>query len=349
MVDRVVDVRDGWAYFLAGVASPIERHICRVALSGGEIEILSEAPGIHTGFVSPSGGRPADLWDSMVQPPVLELFDLADQQRRTVFEGTRSEAVELGLAAPELLQVLAGDGVVLHAALYRPQPPIARPAPLLVSVYGGPHVQQVTNSWALTVDLRAQYLSTHGYAVLKLDNRGSARRGHAFEAAVLGDLGNLEVQDQVAAVRSFESDPTIDIDRTGIFGWSYGGYMALMCLLRASDVFRSAVAGAPVTDWAGYDTHYTERYMGSPEDNPAGYDNSSAVQRAGSLAGDLLLIHGMIDENVHFRHTVRFIAALIRHGKRFDLLPFPSERHMPRSEEDRLYMEQRLLDHFGRL
>jgi dipeptidyl-peptidase-4 len=122
--------------------------------------------------------------------------------------------------------------------------------------------------------------------------------------------------------------------------------MALMCLLRAPQVFGAAVAGAPVTDWDGYDTHYTERYMRRPQDNANGYRSSSALEHAGNLQGTLLIIHGMIDENVHFRHSARLVDALIRCGKAFDLLPYPNERHMPRSEAGRLYMERRLVDLF---
>jgi len=349
MVDRVIDVCDSWVYFLAGLETPLERHVYRVSLGGGEPEHLSPGPGMHGAVLSPAGECFADAWDSTARPPSVCIRDLGGAVQQTVFAGDSAEGTELELAPPEVFQLSVDDDVTLYGALYRPPKQQRVAAPLLVAVYGGPHVQQVTNSWSLTTDLRAQHLARRGYAVLKLDNRGSARRGHAFEAAILGDLGNLEVQDQVAAIRSLEPDAGVDCSRVGIYGWSYGGYMALMCLLRAPTVFQAGVAGAPVTDWSGYDTHYTERYMRAPADNPGGYAASSAVRHAASLAGRILLVHGMIDENVHFRHTVRFVTALIEHGKRFELLPFPSERHMPRSEEGRLYVEERLIEHFGPL
>jgi len=200
----------------------------------------------------------------------------------------------------------------------------------------------------MTVDLRAQYLARRGFAVLKLDNRGSARRGCAFESAIRNHLGYLEVRDQVAGVRAVSARPEVDGSRVGIYGWSYGGYMTIMCMLRAPDIFRAGVAGAPVTDWSGYDTHYTERYMRSPSENEQGYRDSSAIEHAGELAGSLLLVHGMIDENVHFRHTVRFVDALIAAQRIFRLLPFPHERHMPRREEDRCFMERQVVEHFLR-
>jgi dipeptidyl-peptidase-4 len=132
----------------------------------------------------------------------------------------------------------------------------------------------------------------------------------------------------------------------GIYGWSYGGYMALMCLARAPETFKVGAAGAPVTAWDGYDTGYTERYMGLPQKNPQGYEQSSVMSHVNNLEGKLLLVHGLIDENVHFRHTARLINALIKARKPYDLMLFPDERHSPRSLADRIYMEERIRDFF---
>jgi dipeptidyl-peptidase-4 len=134
----------------------------------------------------------------------------------------------------------------------------------------------------------------------------------------------------------------------GIYGWSYGGYLAAMALAKAPDTFRAAVAGAPVSSWDGYDTHYTERYMGTPQTNAEGYRSSSVLEHVGAIRGRLMLVHGLIDENVHFRHTARLVDALIAARKDYQLLLFPSERHMPRAEEDRVYMEQRIAEFLDR-
>lgn len=346
-VDAVVGAHGCWVYFLAGRESPLERHIYRVSMEGGPIERLTTEPGIHSGVLAPNGKLLADIWDSLRQPPILALRLASGEQQATVFANDDVEARQLGLQAPELVELTADDGERLYGAIYRPSsgPP---PWPLLVSVYGGPHVQQVMNGWGLTIDLRAQVLAQQGFLVFKLDNRGSARRGHGFEAAIHGHMGDLEVRDQVAGVRFLGERGEADITRVGIYGWSYGGYMTLMCLLRAPTVFRAGVAGAPVSSWDGYDTHYTERYMRTPTGNPDGYRESSAMTHVDRLAGELLLVHGLIDENVHFRHSARLINALIAANKPFDFLPFPDERHMPRSERDRVYMERRLLRHFQR-
>ena len=212
----------------------------------------------------------------------------------------------------------------------------------MVSVYGGPHAQRVTDDWSLTIDLRAQYLRRRGFLVFKLDNRGSARRGLVFEGAIRHDMGNLELQDQADGVAWLAEQGLTDPERVGIYGWSYGGYLAAMSLCRQPDVFRAAVAGAPVTHWDGYDTHYTERYMGTPRSNPDGYESSSVMHHVARMRGELLLVHGLIDENVHFRHTARLIDALVRARKDYRLLLFPGERHMPRRLEDRVYMEERI-------
>ena len=188
--------------------------------------------------------------------------------------------------------------------------------------------------------MRAQYLRSLGYLIFVLDNRGSARRGLAFEGTIKHDMGHFEVQDQVDGVRWLVEQGLTDPGRVAIYGWSYGGYMSAMCLARASETFRVAVAGAPVTAWDGYDTHYTERYMGTPQNNPQGYQQASVMAHVASLQGKLMLVHGLIDENVQFRHTARLINALIQARKPYELLLFPDERHMPRKLADRIYMEE---------
>lgn len=254
------------------------------------------------------------------------------------------------LPAPELLSFPTSDGTAtLHAALYRPDPRIHGPGPhpLICAVYGGPHVQRVNRSWSQCCDMRAQRLRSLGFAVVKCDNRGSSRRGLAFEGAIRRRLGRLEVLDQVAAVRHLAQCGIADSTRIGVYGWSYGGYLAAMCLCRAPDVFHAAVAGAPVTSWDGYDTHYTERYMGLPSDNSSGYRESAVFDHVPNMRGKLMIVHGLIDENVHFRHSARLINRLIANGKDYDLLIFPDERHSPRRLRDRIYMEQRISDFFN--
>jgi dipeptidyl-peptidase-4 len=213
---------------------------------------------------------------SLDQPPRVTLRSLDDDSELAViYEADDPRIDELRLTPPELVTVRNRSGDVLHGLLYRPD--TARfgpgPYPTLVDVYGGPHVQRATNAWSKnsTANMRAQYLRSLGFLVFVLDSRGSAGRGLRFEAAVRWDMGNAEVQDQVDGVRWLVEQGLADRNRVGVYGWSYGGYMALMCLARAPETFHAAVSGAPVTAWDGYDTHYTEHYMGMPQENEDGY------------------------------------------------------------------------------
>ncbi len=333
-------------YFTANREGPAEQHVYRVSLDGGEIERLSEGAGFHSAVLSPDGGYLVVTQSQRAQAPVVRVLRSDGAIVHTLFEDNEVTAESLGLVPPEIVQLPAADGTTtLFGAVY--SPPKREPGrryPVVVSVYGGPHVQRVFDGWSATVDLRAQYLAQQGFVVLKVDNRGSFARGLAFESAIHLDTGHVEVLDQVAAVRWLgENYHYADVSRTGIYGWSYGGYMTLMCMARAPETFHVGVAGAPVTHWDGYDTGYTERYMSTPEKNAAGYEQSSVMAHLDGLRGKLLVVHGMIDENVHFRHTARLLVALAAAGKEYDLLVYPEERHMPRDQKGMEAEERRVL------
>jgi dipeptidyl-peptidase-4 len=337
-VDAVVgfDAKSRRVAFTAS-KNPVEKHVFIASLDGGEPEPLTKGRGFHDAVFGPGLKTWIDIHESLVKPPNVVL------KRTTEYEVHSSAAVDVELVTPELHEFRSRDNMPLRAMVTKPA---KLPAPLIVYVYGGPHVQLVQDAWAHTVDLRAQYLAKQGFLVMRVDNRGSARRGLAFEKAVYRRMGTIEVQDQVDGVRWAQSNGWVDGARVGVYGWSYGGYMTLMCLVKAADVFKVGVAGAPVTSWDGYDTHYTERYMSTPQENPNGYADGSVMTHAAKLAGKLLLIHGMVDENVHFRHTARLMDALSKANKPYDVLLYPEERHMPRSERDRRNMEQRIADYF---
>ncbi len=338
-----VDEDQGLVWFTATADSPLERHLYEVSLAGGSARRVTQEEGTHAVVVHPKSGRFVDTWSSRSTPPAVFLRDLSDGTvLAPVSPGSDPRLARMAIAPPELTSIETADGTELHVALYRPDG--EGPFPTVVSVYGGPHAQRVTDSWATTVVMRNQYLRTLGFLVVMADNRGSANRGLAFEGAIRHDLGHLEVEDQAEVIAALTDRGLIDPTRVGIYGWSYGGYMSAMCLARRPDVFHVAVAGAPVTHWDGYDTHYTERYMGTPQDNPDGYRRSSVMAHVEAITGRLLLVHGLIDENVHFRHTARLLNALIRAGVHAELLLFPDERHVPRAEADRISMERRISD-----
>lgn len=234
------------------------------------------------------------------------------------------------------------------------EPIVATPGekcPTVLFVYGGPQVQLVTNSFKGLRFLRLQSMASLGMAVVVLDVRGSCHRGLEFEGHLKNRLGCVEVEDHIeglhyAATQLPEGRDVIDLDRVAVHGWSYGGYLSLMALAQRPDVFKVALAGAPVTSWEEYDTGYTERYMSTPADNPTGYLKGSVVNRASDFPDEenrLLLIHGLIDENVHFRHTSLIVNALIKACKPYQLQVYPNERHGIRQPDTSEHYETSIL------
>ena len=212
-------------------------------------------------------------------------------------------------------------------------------------VYGGPGVQTVLDRWSPRP--LWQHLADRGFFVAQFDNRGSSGRGPGFAHPIAGQLGTVELTDQEAALRHvLAAEPSIDPARVGIYGHSYGGFLAGLAMLTRPGLFRAGAAGSPVTDWTLYDTGYTERYMGLPRENPTGYADSRLSVLAPRLEGRLLLLHGFMDENVHLEHTGRLVDALVAAGEPFDLLLFPSERHGYRSPTARTYANRRVVDFF---
>nr|XP_022905301.1 dipeptidyl peptidase 9-like [Onthophagus taurus] len=219
--------------------------------------------------------------------------------------------------------------------------------PTVLNVYGGPEVQLVSNTFKGMRQLRMHMLAARGYCVVAIDSRGSQHRGLGWEGHLKGRMGTVELEDQVEVLKWLaESLKCIDMDRIAIHGWSYGGYLSLMGLAHYADVFKIAIAGAPVTNWSLYDTGYTERYMDLPDQNPQGYLEGSVlnyVNKFPEQENRLLIIHGLIDENVHFYHSSQLISALVKAGKPYSLQVYPNERHSLRHLDASKHYETTLL------
>jgi dipeptidyl-peptidase-4 len=238
-----------------------------------------------------------------------------------------SVAEEPGLVArTEIVHV--GEGKGFYARVTRPRNFDAKQKyPVLVDVYGGPHANTVDA--ALGGWLMPQWLADQGFIVVSLDNRGTPRRGRDWERVIQGKFAEVPLNDQVEGLHALALRfPEMDLRRVGITGWSFGGYMSALAVLRRPDVFHAGVAGAPVTDWLDYDTHYTERYLGVPAVGDSVYPANSLIADAKGLKRPLLLIHGTADDNVFFRHSLRLADALTRAGKRFEFLPLAGFTHM---------------------
>ncbi|XP_050387775.1 uncharacterized protein LOC126804055 isoform X2 [Argentina anserina] len=361
MVEQIAGVNEaaGLVYFTGTLEGPLESHLYCTKLFTDRSQPL-QAPvkltrnkGRHVVVLDHHMRNFVDIHDSLDFPPTVLLCSLHDgnvimplyEQRFTI-----PRFKKLELEPPELVHLRANDGSTLYGALYKPDKAKFGPPPYktMIYVYGGPSVQVVSDSWMSTVDMRAQYLRSKGILVWKLDNRGSARRGLKFEGSLKHNAGRIDADDQLTGAQWLVDKGLAEAGHIGLYGWSYGGYLSAMALARFPDVFRCAVSGAPVTAWDGYDTFYTEKYMGLPSENKESYECSSLMHHVHQMKGKLLLVHGMIDENVHFRHTARLVNALIAARKTYELLIFPDERHMPRRHSDRVYMEERIWEFIER-
>ena len=343
-----VDESRGLVYFTANRDTPIERHLYSAPLAGPSgsapgdaagieagIRRLTEGAGWHSVSMAPDGERWLDTFSTPDTPPSLTLRHTTGKRPTVLVANTLDSRHPYApyLAAhrsPEFGTLRAADGQVMHWTMLKPtgfDP--AKRYPVIVEVYGGPGVQRVQRAWG---GYYRQHLAQQGFVVFMLDNRGSGNRGRAFETALYRRMGSVEVEDQVRGVEYLRSLPFVDPARIGVWGWSYGGYMALMAMVRAPDHFAAGVSGAPVTDWRLYDTHYTERYMGvpeagSPEGNPEGYRDGNVMTHAAALKGPLLVMHGMADDNVLFTHSTALFKRLQDLGKPFEVMPYPGSKH----------------------
>lgn len=331
---RAVDERGGWLYFIASPDNPTQRYLYRVRLDGkGKLERVSPAgqQGTHVYNLSPDARWAIHTFSKFGTPPVMALVRLpAHQTVRTVVTNTKLaaqvDALRRGQASFERVDI--GGGVQLDAWIMRPPGfDSTKRYPVLFSIYGGPGSQTVLDSWGGANYLWHLSLTQRGIVVASVDNRGSGARGRDWRKIVYGRLGVIETQDQAAAAQAFAKKSWIDPTRMGIFGWSYGGFMSLNGLFQAPDVYSTAVSVAPVTHWKYYDTIYTERYNGLPQQNAAGYDQGSPLSYVDRMKGNLLLIHGTGDDNVHYQNTESLIDALVAANKQFRLMSYPNRNH----------------------
>lgn len=334
-----VDEKRGNVYFMANAASPLERQLYVTSLATTKPDapqLISREEGWHDAKLLPGARGYLDLFSSPQQPPTASLHKLdGSLQRwlvRNALDATHPYHEFLANhVREEFGSITAEDGQQLMYRLLKPQDlQPGKRYPVVVDVYGGPHNQYVHKDWMGAARAPQGYfrqiLAQHSFVVFTLDNRGSGMRGTAFETALAQHMGKVEVADQVRGVEFLKTLPFVDPDRIGIMGWSYGGYTTLMALMTSS-VFKAGVAGAPVTDWRLYDTHYTERYMGLPSVNTSGYEASAVLPHVAALKGKLLLVHGMADDNVLFTHSTMLMQALQSKSKQFELMTYPGGKH----------------------
>jgi dipeptidyl-peptidase-4 len=341
-----VDEARGLVYFLSNRDDVREAQLYRLSLQDRSIMRVTREPGAHDALVAPDVSAFVDTYSTAMTPPRQDLERMDGSRVASIDENKVPELGDYHLSTVEFLTVPANDGTKLNAKMIKPRDfDASRKYPVLVFVYGGPQDQEVRNDWDGVDFLWHEMMAEKGYIIFTLDNRGSYARGHAFETPLYHQFGKVELEDQLAGVKYLKSLSYVDGSRLGIWGWSYGGTMTLEAMCNAPGVFKAGVSVAPVSDWRLYDTTYTERYMGRPQDNPQGYKNSSPVNQAARLKGALMIAHGTGDDNVHFANTSEMINQLIlAAGYPADLMILPGRGHSMSDWQGRIQLYQRITD-----
>ena len=322
-----IDERGSWIYFSGTERSPIGGDVYRIRLDGSGLARVSKAAGMHSARFSPSFAYFVDTWNDISTPSQVWLRKNDGADVRAIDDNKVPVLKQYKLSKPEFVQVPARDGFVMEAMILRPPDfDPSRRYPVYQLTYGGPHSQQVRNAWRGSEGMYHQLLAQKGVIVWICDNRTASGKGAESVWPLYRNFGALELQDIEDCLSWLKRQPGVDGSRIGIHGWSYGGFMTSYALTHSTS-FSMGIAGGTVSDWRNYDTVYTERYMGTPEDNPDGYRASSPRWAAKNLHGELLLIHGGVDDNVHVANTMQFAYELQKAQKPFRLMLYPKSRH----------------------
>ncbi|MFN2530975.1 MAG: DPP IV N-terminal domain-containing protein [Pyrinomonadaceae bacterium] len=322
-----VDTDSGMIYFTSNQNSNIAPHLYRIKLDGTGLTDMTTNEGSHRVEVSPAYNYFIDYWSDVNTPTQTRLYDIKGALVRTINENKVDVLQQYKLGTTQLLQVTARDGFAMDAMMIKP--PGFDPTkkyPVMSFTYSGPHAPQVRNGWGSTTYMWHQLLAQKGYIIWICDNRTASGKGLQSTWPVYKNFGELELRDLEDGLSWLKSQPYVDGSRIGIWGWSYGGFMTSYALTHSKS-FKLGIAGGTVSDWRNYDSIYTERYMLTPQNNPAGYERSAPVNAAKDLHGKLLLIHGAIDDNVHMSNTIQFVYELQKAGKQFELMVYPKSRH----------------------
>ncbi len=329
-VTQLVHASESRIWYVSNETSPLGTNLYSVNIRGKQKKRLT--PGDGTYRIMPGSGCKyyISMFSNVSTPNTVTLHNGEGKLIRTLEDnaGLKEHIAEIGLPQKEFFRIAVdNNGEPLDLNCYIVKPVDFDPAkkyPVLITQYSGPGSQQVKNSWSVGWE---DVLVQEGYIVACCDPRGTAGMGEYFKKLTYGRMGEMETEDQISFARHLASLPYVDSERIGIYGWSYGGFMALNCILKGADVFKAAVSVAPVTSWRYYDSVYTERFNGLPQGNDYGYDSPSPLGYASQLEGNLLIIHGSGDDNVHAQNTYRMVQELVKHGKQFDMMIYTDDNH----------------------
>lgn len=317
-------------YFQAAKKHPTQREIYTINSKTKNIKLLSKKEGTNDGDFSKNFNYFINTYSDADNPYEITLNDGKGKQLK-VLQDNKSLLNSMGdfeLVDKEFISIPNNDGLMLNAWMMKPKNTNAKKKhPLLMFVYGGPGINTVNDSWSWMNYFWFQLLVKQGFVVVSVDARGTGYRGRDFKHSTYLQLGKYETEDQIAAAKHLGGLDYIDKDRIGIFGWSYGGYMSSLCITKGADVFNTAIAVAPVTNWRYYDNIYTERFMRTPQENGVNYDVNSPINHVDKLKGNYLLVHGTADDNVHFQNSTEMVNALVNANKQFDFFAYPDKNH----------------------
>ncbi|MBA4251058.1 MAG: S9 family peptidase [Chlorobiaceae bacterium] len=334
-----VDEKNNLVYFTANERGTKHQDLFSVKLDGSKFSRITEAVGFHAINLSPNYQHFISRYSNANTLPSSFLYDVTGVKIRDLALSDMKVFKEYKFSPLEFLNFTTSDGVVLNASMIKPTDfDPNKKYPVLVFNYSGPGSQLIFDRWGGGNFLWHQLLAQKGYIIFMIDNRGTGGRGKEFKNLMYKDLGKWEVFDHIEAAKYLASLGYVDSERIGIWGWSYGGYVSALTLLKAADYYKVAISVAPVTDWSFYDTIYTERYMQTPELNPEGYERSSVLKYTENLKGKLLLVHGTADDNVHLQNAVKLAEKLIAEAKPFEMMFYPERDHGIFGGKSRLHL-----------
>ncbi|OQB65918.1 MAG: Prolyl tripeptidyl peptidase precursor [Bacteroidetes bacterium ADurb.Bin141] len=333
-------------YYMCTALSPLDRDLYYVTLADGRMKRVSGDSGMHDCFYNPFNNEVLDVYSNVKTPRKIKLIMPNGSDAKTLLNAENPlSGYDLGELKISSIKGKSGD--VLYTRMYLPpNMDSTRKYPVIIYVYGGPHLQLITNSWqGGQRDLWFYYLAQQDFIVFSLDNRGSYNRGKKFEQAIFRNCGNAEMEDQLTGVEYLKSLPYIDTTRIGVDGWSYGGFMTISLMTRNPGVFKVAVAGGPVIDWSMYEIMYGERYMDTPQSNPEGFEKSNLLNYVKNLKGKLMLIHGTDDDVVVWQHSILYLKKAVDENKQVDYFVYPGHPHNVRGK-DRVHLMNKITDYF---
>jgi dipeptidyl-peptidase-4 len=338
--------KSGTIYFQGAKKSPMDREVYKTSIKGSEPEKLTPLAGWNKATFSSGFKYFINYHSTASSPSYISLHKISGKEIRVLKDNTvlNLTLTKCDISKPEFMTIPV-NGEKLNAYMIKPSNfDPSKKYPVLMYVYGGPGSQTVKNSWGGANYLWYQMLAQKGYIIVSVDNRGTGARGEKFKKLTYKQLGKYETEDQISSAKWLANQSYVDANRIGIWGWSYGGYMSSLCLFKGNDVFKTAIAVAPVTNWKYYDSIYTERYMQTPEEN-SGYDENSPITHVDSLKGNYLLIHGTGDDNVHFQNSIEMVTALQKANKQFDFMMYPNKNHGIYGGNTRLQLFQMLTNY----